>query len=71
MNEHFDFGKNWQEFSEQALSEKNIKQAAKEFGCLLKILKEMVLEDYFWLSDNEKNKYHAWIARSAINYQNI
>ena len=34
-------------------------------------LKEMVLEDYFWLSDNEKNKYHAWIARSAINYQNI
>ncbi len=34
-------------------------------------LKEMVLEDYFWLSDNEKNKYHAWIARSAINYQYI
>jgi 2-polyprenyl-3-methyl-5-hydroxy-6-metoxy-1,4-benzoquinol methylase len=46
MNEHFDFGKNWQEFSEQALSEKNIKQAAKEFGCLFE---GILLEDRTFL----------------------
>lgn len=35
MSEHFDFGKNWQAFSEQALSEKKIQQAVKEFDSLV------------------------------------
>lgn len=34
-SKHFDFGKNWQAFSERALSEKRIKQANRELDCLV------------------------------------
>ncbi len=34
-SKHFDFGKNWQLFSERALSEERIRQANKAFDCLV------------------------------------